>query len=95
MNYTQLSDTFRWQLDVNDFELSDRECDLLYAADMLQERSLSIRQCARDCGIAKSVLHSFINDGRLKRISYELYQLCRKQLEWNKNHISYFVKNRR
>lgn len=82
-------------LDISIYDLSDRDCDLLYASDMLQERHLSIRQCAKECNISKSTLHEFISNGPLQRISYELYQLCKKQLDWNKRNISYFMKHRK
>lgn len=88
-------DDFKWQLDVNSYELDQKVVDLLFAADMLQEYKMSIRGVANECMISKSKLHEFLSNGELRSISYELYQLCRKQLVWNKMHPSYFIKRRR
>lgn len=93
MNYIQFQNQFHWQLDVDIWTLSDKDCDLLLAADMLQEYRLSIRQCSTEYMIPKSTLHSFISDGRLRSLSFELYCLCRKQIQWNKKHPSHFRKN--
>lgn len=90
MNYVEFQDYFKWQLDVDVWSLSDNICNLLIAADMLQEYKLSIRQCAAECMISKSTLHNFISNGSLRYYSYELYCLCRKQLDWNKTHAAYF-----
>jgi len=88
-------DDFKWKLDVNRYELDQKTIDLLFAADMLQEYKMSIRGVANEYMISKSKLHDFLSNGQLRSICYELYQLCRKQLQWNKQHPSYFIKRRR
>lgn len=87
-----LLENFQWSLDVDEWELSDSDINLLLATDMLQEYKWSIRQCSINVGISKSVLHNFISNGELKRMCFGLYQLCKKQLKYNKIHPNHFRK---
>ncbi len=95
MNYDRSENNFPWNLDEDIWTISDHEWNLLCIANMLQEYKWSIRQCAQECCVSKSLLHDFISNGRLRRLSYECYVLCRKQLLWNKKHPYYFKKKYR
>lgn len=84
-------DELPWRLDIPYFEIDAYTKDMLFAANMLQEQHLSIRNTTKETGIARSTLHAFIH-GPLGHICYELQRLCIHQLQWNKENISYFMK---
>lgn len=82
---------FPWQLDVNPYSLDTATVDLLFACDMLQENHMSLRRCEKESLIPKSTIHKFIKYGKLKQISFELYKLCIKQLQWNQKNKDKFI----
>lgn len=82
---------FCWRLDVPYWEITKEQKELLLAADMLQDARLSLRGTSRETGFSRSTLHRFIHC-ELSSICYELYQLCIRQLKWNKENNNHFVR---
>lgn len=75
-------DEMLWKLDVPYYELTPYQLTLLQCVDKLQEEHLSIRNAAKEFGLAKSTLHEFIH-GDLGHICYELESLVLRQLKEN------------
>lgn len=84
-------DEFPWRLDIPRWELTDRQKELLNAANMLQEYKLSTRGVAKDYCVPKSTLLDFIH-GECKSICSELSSLCIRQLKWNQQNSHTFMK---
>ncbi|MCM1221789.1 MAG: hypothetical protein NC548_45695 [Lachnospiraceae bacterium] len=82
---------FPWMLDIPKWELTDRQKELMIAANMLQEYKLSTRGVAKDYRVPKSTLLDFIH-GECKCICSELSSLCIRQLKWNKENSHTFMK---
>lgn len=74
-----------YQLDVNYFDLSERDMSLLDACVWMVDNWSSVRYAAINCGVAKSTLHRFIHT-RLRSLSFELYQCAKKVLTFNQSH---------
>lgn len=91
MKLNRFKEEFPFQLDIDYWELSESDCDLLMAANMLQEYHQSIRECARNNRLSKSVFYRFLKH-QLRDISYELWDLCESQLKWNSQHSDSFKK---
>lgn len=65
-----------YRLDVDRYELTQKELDILEHACMLCENRWSLRQLSRNCGVSKSELSREFQ--KLRAISYELYQRVQK-----------------
>ena len=72
-----LDDVYSWELTVEDKEF-------LNACIWLIDNASSIRNTATNFCISKSTLHSNIHS-KLPKLSYELYNLVKRQLKINKD----------
>lgn len=83
----------QYELDINSWELTEREKEYLRACDALVENRYSLRECARNELVSKSSLHRFIHN-ELPCLSYELSGCCDRQLKDNKLNQRRFRKGR-
>lgn len=72
----------KWLLDIDIYDLTDKDELILKCGDYIYENKCSIRYASRNLGVAKSTLHVYVSK-RLRSISYELYQCVHRQLEIN------------
>lgn len=71
-----------YQLDIEDYLLTDRQLNLLSACVWLVDNKSSLRVTSKNCLVSKSVLHSFIRN-ELRSLSFELYGCVDKVLRSN------------
>lgn len=60
-------------LDVNYFTLESPDIKLLEACHWLVDNNATIRTTGLNFDIPKTSLHRYIHNGRLRKLSYELY----------------------
>ncbi len=65
-----------YHLDVDRYELSEKELQILEHAYMLCDNGWTLRELSRNCGTSKSELSREFQ--KLRSISYELYQRVQK-----------------
>lgn len=69
--------------DMDLWELTEKNKEILNMAIWIVDNRCSIRQCSKEFGKSKSQLHRDIHQ-KLRSISYELYQCVVSQLKTNK-----------
>lgn len=72
-----------YQLDVEEYSLTDRQKKLLDACIWLVDNRKSIRVSASNMLVSKSTLGRFLKDGELAELSYDLYGVVRAQIKKN------------
>lgn len=70
-------------LDIYEWELSDKDKEILDVVIWIVDNRCSIRQASKEFVISKSSIHRNVHK-RLKVISYELYRCVLRQFEMNK-----------
>lgn len=75
--YEQARNEYKgYRLDVDRYELSKKEFQILEHACMLCDNKWTLRELSRNCGTSKSELSREF--ARLRSISYELYQCVQR-----------------
>ena len=65
------------------YQLKEKEIQIIEIGQSIAENHLSIRAASREFLVPKSTIHHRIHND-LRILSYELYSLVCKQLNWNK-----------
>lgn len=71
-----------YELDCNEWELTNEEINILNAAILLVDNHWSIRKLARNILKSKSQVHRDLH--KVRALSYELYQCVKRTLKENK-----------
>lgn len=69
------------------YQLKDKEIQIIEIGQAIVENHLSIRAASREFLVPRSTIHSRLHNN-LRMLSYELYSLVCKQLDWNKKNTS-------
>ena len=69
------------------YQLKEKEIEIIEIGQSIAENHLSIRAVSREFLLPKSTIHRRVHKD-LRRLSYELYSLVCKQLDWNKKNTS-------
>lgn len=69
------------------YQLKDKEIQIIEIGQAIVENHLSIRAVSREFLVPRSTIHSRLHNN-LRMLSYELYSLVCKQLDWNKKNTS-------
>ena len=73
-----------YALDCSEFELDERQLKMLEYCTEMADNNYSLRRMQKEYLVNKSVLHEFIQF-QLPKISYELYQVVKRQMNNRKS----------
>lgn len=69
------------------YQLKENEIQIIEIGQSIVENHLSIRAVSREFLVPRSTIHSRLHNN-LRMLSYELYSLVCKQLDWNRKNTS-------